>query len=417
MPRTHAVHNPHAFLTFETETGDVLHELRAVLAAIVEGLKPPIIRATDLRRRLGLDQSLSWSIFKAATAEDARAVASLVPGRRAFERFLAATAESGVPVATVERARAAFDRFEGLVERHARSRSAFATMVAQIGEAPQEQFTEAADARHKRFMFRGAAHLLGRQAHVAYHAIALHPSEKPGLLDRMVIRGMLGLHQTRRGVPLQTITRQIYKPTAGDPIDVTALESLEPEPDGTPFGFLRDFCSQPMPEFRPLPDDTGYAKYELVSPGLGASSQVTYFAAFLGRACVAAPGSAPDAEIVMARATIIPVETYIGDVLMHESVWDEQPPPVGVYAWPVEGPPWEFRERDRLPLSERAVHLGRGADAGRTPLVPRYSEMLAFAIRRAGWNPDEFRIFRCKVDYPMVYTRISMSFRRPVAGA
>jgi hypothetical protein len=73
----------------------------------------------------------------------------------------------------------------------------------------------------------------------------------------------------------------------------------------------------------------------------------------------------------------------------------------------------EPRESEILPVNESAFFLGRGLEPGRTPVVPRYVEMIGYAMDRVGWNPDEFRLFRCIVEYPMVQSMIRLKFLQP----
>ena len=68
-----------------------------------------------------------------------------------------------------------------------------------------------------------------------------------------------------------------------------------------------------------------------------------------------------------------------------------------------------MQDSDLLPLTERAEYLGDGIDAARTPLIPRYADLLSYAMQRTGWRPEDFRVFRCRVDYPVLYTRIRLT--------
>ncbi|MEX2217704.1 MAG: hypothetical protein WD749_03005 [Phycisphaerales bacterium] len=402
-------------LTFEAEAASVLGELHSALAGVVDRLRPPVGRPTDLHRLLKLDHRLSWSVFNAATAQDARALASLLPGRRAMERFFLAAAAHGVPAETVDGARGAFERFERSIARHARSRDAFEVMVAGIGGAAPPEDDSGAEAKHKRAMFRAASLLWGRQARVFFGSVVVSPGPSTpalGLLDCLLVKGMIGLHQTRHDVPLTTVARHVYAPSKGDPSEPMPLEAIDPgesAPDAV--GLLRDFCSQPTPTFRIKAHEERFTTHELVPSGIGASSEVTYFTGHVGHGGAAMSSSVPGSQLSLTKIVEMPIEVYIGDILMHESLWDERLPAVKVYVSPVVGSTVEFHDSDLLPFAERAMYLGRGPSSGRTPLVPRYVEMMSYAMERVGWNPEEFRVFRCHVDHPVLSTRIRMTFR------
>ena len=154
----------------------------------------------------------------------------------------------------------------------------------------------------------------------------------------------------------------------------------------------------------------GYKSHEMVSNGLGPAGEVTYFTGESRRAESAAPGSVPGAEVMLFKTVDIPLETFTGDILIHQSLWGIVPPEVHVFACPLDGST-EFRDADLLPLTEKAEYLGDGIDAARTPLIPRHAEILSYAMDRMGWKPEDFRVFRCSVSYPVLYTRIRLTIR------
>lgn len=388
---------------------EVLLELRPALAGVLEEIRPPARRPSELRRLLNLDQSLSWSVFNAGTAADARALATLLPGRRAMERFFAAASSHGVGAEAIARARAAFERFEESVARLAGSRAAFETMV--VGQAEGMGHSVGSSLKHKRSAFRANSSLWGRQARAFVATKIVHPAAMGagGLVDGVFIKGMVGLHRTRASVPLQTTARHWRTAAAGEV--PSAPEPLDPREEGPDaVGLIRDFCSQPLPEFRPHVSRDGYRSHELVGSVLGTAGEVTYFTGESRRQEQAAPGTVAGAEVLLFKAVDIPIEVFVGDILIHRSLWDTRVPEVGVFAWPMDGT-MEFRETDRLPMAEGAEYLGDGADAARTPLIPRYGELLGYAMERMGWRGEEFRVLRCRVEYPVLYTRIRMVLR------
>jgi hypothetical protein len=406
---------PQASPVFESEADAVLQELRPALADILERLQPPVMRATQLKRLLNLSQKVSWSLFNAATARDPRALASLLPGRRAMEQFFAAAAQHGVTPKSIERARAAFERFEQSVARHAGSRDAFETMVSEFCAGNGEDGAAGgSDFKHKRAVFRGASLLWGRQARVGCATMILHPSATEGLLDQALIRGMIGLRRTRRAVSLHTTAHRWRVVSPGDPEAPQMPEPLDPRETGPEsIGLLRDFCSQPLPQFRLHESRQGYRSHELVTDNLGLTDEVTYFWGEATRGEWAAPDSVPPPhswEVTLTKSVDIPLEAYSGDILVHKAIGKIRVPQVQVYAVRLDGSK-ELREADLLPLTEKAEYLGDGIDAARTPMIPRYAEMLGYAMERVGWKPEEFRVFRCRVDYPVLYTRIRMTLR------
>lgn len=391
------------------EAEAVLTQIQPALAEVLSQLKPPVLRAFDLRRRLNLGQKSSWGLFNAARTPDPQELVSLLPRRRGMERFLAAAAANGVSPDAIERVRSAYARFEESVSRLARSRDAFETIIGELGMGAMDP--TGAELRHKRAAFRANALLWGKQARMFCAALILHPGEKPGMLDMVHIKGMEGLHRTRRGVTLDMTSRRGLQASAGDPEGLVRLEPLDPRERGPEaVWLLRDFCSHPLPEFRLHEDRPDYRSYEVISERLGSAGEVTYYTGEVARGIATAPGSVPDSEIVLAKGVNTPLEAYCGDIMIHRSVWGTAPPEVNVYAWPMDNSPLSYK-KNLLPLTERAAYLGDGAYKGHGQPVPRYGEMIDYAMQRMGWNGDEFRVFRCRVEYPVMYSLIRMTLR------
>lgn len=393
----------------EDEAEAVLEDVRPAIAEILAQLRPPVLRASDLRRRLNLGQQVSWGLFNAAKTNDPQELVSLLPRRRGMERFLAAAAANGVDAGAIERARRAYARLEESVARLASSRDAFETMIGELGMGAMD--TTGADLRHKRAAFRANALLWGKQARTFCAALILHPSQQDGMLDMVHIKGMDGLHRTRRGVTLDMTSRRGLRATPGDPETLARLEPLDPREEGPEaVWLLRDFCSHPLPEFRLCEDRPDYRSYEVISERLGSAGEVTYYTGEVARGIAALPGSVPDSEVSLVKGVNTPLEAYSGDILIHRSVWGTTPPEVRVYAWPMDNST-RASKTSLLPLTERAVYLGDGAYGGRRQPVARYAEMIEYAMERMGWNGDEFRVFRCRVEYPVMYSLIKMTLR------
>jgi hypothetical protein len=392
--------------SFEHEAEAVLRDLRPALAAILDQLRPPVLRASQLKRLLDMSQQVSWGLFNAATARDAHTLASLLPGRRAMETFFDAALRHGVPPASIDRARAAFARFEQSVERHAGNRGEFESMMADLGEG---QDSAGSELKYKRAAFRANTILWGRQAQAFCAATILHPGATPGRLDEAFIKGLVGLRRTRRTTPMHTTEVVWRTPAPGDPPAAPRVPIDPREVGPESIGLLRDFCSRPTPEFRPRQGRPGLRVHELMNDNLGRSGEVTYFTGDAYRDDTAAPGT-EGSLVGFSKIIDIPIQAYVGDVVIHKSAWGTGPPEVDVCAFHIDGS-LEYDEADRLPMTEKSEYLGEGIDAARTPLIPRYADLLTYAIERMGWNPDEFRVFRCRVEYPVMYTRIGITLK------
>lgn len=64
----------------------------------------------------------------------------------------------------------------------------------------------------------------------------------------------------------------------------------------------------------------------------------------------------------------------------------------------------------QLPIRERVVSLGSGADAVQTPEVPQYPEMFRYVCRILGWDPDEFDVYRLRLAFPVLSSDVKLQF-------
>jgi hypothetical protein len=394
---------------FEREVGQILESLRAALAGLIEAITPPVRRASEFQRSMRLDKNLGWSVFTAATTQNLAQVAALIPGQHAMNRVFKAAKNCGVPAHFIEHARAKFASFEDAIRRHAHDREAFEAMVADVAAGGLDT-SAAMDARHRRVAFRANTLLWGQMARVIATAVIVHPSSRAGLFDSVSISGMVDLRQTRRGFPLQTLVTRRHRPDPGDPSPLPDVEALDPrERHPNAVGLMRDFCSQPTPDASVVLNEDGAVCHHLRARGLGATAAMTFYTGHLVRRSMVRPGSVPGSRLMLEKPILTPAELLIRDVLMHHSVWDDRPPEVKVYASPPDSP-HTFRDIDLLPFAESASYLGRGVAVARTPEIPRYGELLNYAIDQLGGNPEEYRVFRCRVPYPVMYSRVCLLF-------
>ena len=112
-----------------------------------------------------------------------------------------------------------------------------------------------------------------------------------------------------------------------------------------------------------------------------------------------------------------PAKTLLFDVLVHESIYPGSEPSLLLYDTALDGVADvndRSRDIDRLDLLlEQIQPLGRGAAALRLARIPRYVEMVRHAFSRLGWSDEEFRGYRCTIDYPVYGSQVVMAFDPP----
>lgn len=416
---------------FEAQAGTVLQEVRGAMAGVIAAIPGAgagaralsggggeIRTATDLQRILGIRKTLAWQIFRIAYATDPLAEGGKVPGKGAMRRFFDAATAQGVPAKPIESASAALEAFDELVRTHAGDRGSFASLVS--GVASEGGGT--VDLQHKRGAFRNNRHLWGVQAKAQMKCLILYPAADPELFDLAAVFGYVGLHRSRSTSALLLSRTSI----SGDNYNAIgpsfARESLEAG-HGAQHGvsLLSSFCSQPLPELCVTEYEPKIVQTELVGDGIGRTSAVTIIQGKVLRNITSMYSGETPPRLNSNAWIRLPVEVLIHDVLIHEEflgLTSSLTPEVFVSGgnhWDVPSTP-ESDQANRLDLRESAVHLGKGPSVLHTPDVPRLAEMVEYTCEQLGWDANRFDAYRCRVQYPVMPSKVTMRFELPEQG-
>lgn len=348
-----------------------------------------------------------------------------MPGPLPMKSFLAAAATRGVSSSAIEQAAAAYAEFERVVRLHAGDRASFTSMA--LGATGNT--TRALDLQHKRAAYRANRHLWGVHSDVQLATLILRPAtDSPEHdFDIVKLRGVFGWRRERSERPLYVLSGTgIPGKVSGDDDatqDATGkgkgtspathpdtthpdTEPIEEPVHGVPL--LKAYCSQPLPEMRR--QELGAKRYrtELVTPGIGKESEVSYVTGELVRNV---PGSREQPTPVYEITLRVPARTLLIDLLFDEDHLRPESVDCAIYVdrcrhlAALGGP---FTAADRLPMGESVVFLGRGTGVLATPVLPSYVEMVEHAMARIGWEGSRFVAYRCKVEYPMVQTTLEL---------
>jgi hypothetical protein len=403
---------------FEEQATHVLRRLRAAVSAVIQAIPGAhaIQKAADLQRALDIRATLAWQMYRLAYAADPLPEGSTIPGTGAMNRFFEAAVARGVPKTVAETARQAVREFKGVVQAHAGDRSAFDSMISSIGG----KTSAAVDLQHKRAAYKANSHIWGVRAKTQLSCMILRPSPSdPERVDMLGVRGLIGLRRLRPNATWE-ISRsrqsesdgrvlQRHDPKRAIPID-------PPGADDTPgFSLLQGFCSQPLPRFKSVCGPSGFASVELEPTDIGNKAAVTcvfadVFPAFFARYC---EPDDPDPVFTSHSMVRTPCEVLVHDVMIAPAVlWEPAEPLVYSDLRTVDPAPGG-RERDLLPTSASVVHLGKGPDVLSSPDVPRYVEMVRYALDRAGWDGRQFEVYRCRVEFPVMPSSVMVRFEMP----
>jgi hypothetical protein len=397
--------------SFEGGVTEVLRGVRTAFAAVIAALPGGIAKAADLQRALKIDMKLSWKVFKVLNATDPLLAGPHVPGPANVATFLKAAAKRGVALALIDAAEQAHKAFQEFVQTHASERAAFDSMVTSLGSS---DIAGPMLLQHMRAAFRANRHVWGVQAKTHLRCVLVQPAPQPDMVSFAVVQGYVRLRRLRTQAPL-VVSRARVTDNDGT-LRQVVREPIDPAGE-TEHGIalIREFCSQPLPQFRTVQGSAGFVYGEMICDGVGNRAAVTCIDGHM------TPLAGPryrDERNEFLRSSVrvrIPCEALVFDLLVRAGTWGAIAPTVGVYAedlsgGPVAGGP---QERDRLDIQESITYLGRGPTVLHTPDVPRYTDLARYVFTRLGWEGNAFDVYRCRIEYPVMASTVRIAAELP----
>lgn len=359
-------------------------------------------RPQDVSRRFGLDKTLTWRIARVIREEDAWEAVAHIPRRPSVRIFISKMAKHGVPQAKLDALLTSVNEFERFIEVHTGDRE---TLEMMVGAAAKRT----ADKRMETFRkngFQSNSAVWGVRAKLQFSASFVFPSEVLGYVNTAMICGFGALRRLRPNVPW-TIASATAWDYEGNP-DAGGGGRPEPMlPEGLVNGapLLPEFCSDPMPALRTI-RSPGLSRFELVEGAVGNTAAATVVLGWkwpiLSPVKQTRPGEV--GEHGMRLST--PVELAIGDLFIHRSLAFAMDVKAAVYSDLPRGPryPEDGNEAGLLPMPSTVADLGEGPPDTTTPEMPRYTELIEYAVSRLGLSSEEFHGFRYRLRYPPIPT-------------
>ncbi len=388
--------------------------LRSAFAGVLESL--PVAgraRPKQLADTLNIDRTLAWKISKLIDGHDPFAAARFVPGAAGVNIFLRAATRCHVPRIPVEQARKAFQDFHALMRIHAGDRKSLGMMLAgHVREDPGR-----ADLEHRKQAFQANSYLLGVQAATQLDTYLVHPSTHAGLLDVAIVRGYVDLRRIRPNVPWR-IARLYSVNDVGELRTSFPREplgcNLESGHSADELPLMTEFCSRPWPEYRRVGGPRGAVEYELAEAPVGNTAAHTCMIGEVARG--AGPRQRNDREwLFVVRARLrTPCETALFDLLIHRDVFGRITPQLDLFSELFAGElDAHYQVSDRLPLYEGVQYLGCGPDAVRAVEVPRYVDLVRYALERLGWDASRFDAYRVRMQFPVIPAAVMLTHPLP----
>ncbi|MGD8454523.1 MAG: hypothetical protein PVJ57_22135 [Phycisphaerae bacterium] len=392
----------------EAKIDRVMRGLAESLSGVLRGLPGNPRRPQALAEFLDLNKSLSSRLCRAVRVPDPFAAAHLMPGPEALRMLLRAAAGKGVGRSTIVAAEKAVSAFEQLIEHDVGSRDGLEAVISESLPDARRKFELA----NKQAMFKAAANLKGMMAEVYWVTFLAHPGKDAERHDVAGLSGLRGLRRVRPGAAV-LVTNRVMATDLGDEAYLTLDGGRIDGIDGL---LLKPYCSSPLPELD-AKQKGSCLYYRLADPGYGPNSAVDLTFAELCRRSIHRYRPAQGKRISGTWAEVEhPVKTLVFDFLLHQDVWPGCEPELRIYDTIVRGtaePENPERDIDLLELDESIELLGRTAAKFRAVEIPNYLDMLRHACGRLGWDVEQFRGYRCRIQYPFYGSQVCMAFNLP----
>lgn len=389
---------------FETDATIVLRELREAFGALLASSPAPTASCTEVEAALGIDAMLAWQVLKIARADEPLAAGIKVPARVSMQKLLKSAGRRRVPDAVTDRVSRAFDEYERLVADHAGSRSDFEMMVSAYLPGAREK----AELAGKQAAFKGMSQVKGVMAEADFTAAFFIPNPDGVTIDNAMIEGHLGIRRIWPGSQI-LFSDAVFgassqlRTLAGDPIS-SGQETLVP-----------NFSTSPLPKFKH--HAAGTISYNSVlSQDIGLRSAVDLVRAMYrtsSHSRYRRPGK--NATSGMIEVLEFPAKRLTLDVFVHESLYPNTTPELGVYDTSSDGIAMyndPAREHDRMHTHEVIRPIGNGFTQAKLTHIPRYVEMLQYVSDTCRLNPREYRGYRLDVQYPVHAAQYTIAFRK-----
>ncbi len=399
---------PATSLKLRSEISTVGNQLAETIRNVFDAVPQSHRGPAAVARTLGIDKVITSRALKAARSRDPMAVVYHCPGPEPLRRLLRAAKKAEVPVELLAAAEDAVRHYERLIFEEAGDRSALDTIISGWLHEARSVF----ELRRKQSAFRAMSQLLGAAMDVHVSTMILHPAADREYLDLVCLVGFYGLQRLRAGSAVKFSTRRLPQGDAprqpctldGTPID--GIEGLR----------LEKFSSQPPAELNVYRVGQ-VVHYTLGSERLGPKSATDLVFAEVNRAELRhhLPDH-PEQRRHLSADVTVPTKLLVFDALLHEDVFRGADPELFMYDTSFDGAANvndPTRDVDRLDLYETIQHLGTGLTRCRAGEVPRYGELLAHVCGTLNWDPTRLRAYRCRIEYPLYGTQVTMAFRPP----
>ena len=296
------------FLThFDESMSRISGALTELLASV--GADPNGPR--ELARRFAVNRNMAWKVTRIVNATDPCEAFQHLPGSAGIDILLKAMGDEGAPRECVEAVRASFEGFDAMVETHAGDRGTLELMLASM--LPGRMDPSRLESSRK-LSFQGNSATLGVQMRVRSGVSIVAPNaERPEFIDLGVVTGLYGVRRLRPITRWPLVQSRLFahEDDGSAPLDPSVAPGEVP--------FLRDFCSETLPETSLRETPNGFA-CELEEGPVGTSAAFDSVFGWWVRP-LAKFQSDEEGQLAEFTATCdAPAELFVYDLLVHRSL-------------------------------------------------------------------------------------------------
>lgn len=396
---------------FEDHVKAVVHKLRGDLGDLFISMDLNPTRPQDMARHLGLNKNLTWKISRIICETDPYIAIPHVPGKPGMNILLRSMEEAGASPRAIDALRNTLAEFDSMVKIHAGDRATLEMMLGNLTQDGEQQRNES----HRKLSYLGNSATWGVQAQVQITTNFIAPDGSGDKVDLAWLSGLVGFRRLRPDV-VWAMASARKTADNGSMLPLGSIEAIDMSFSGRDTAPLMGaFCSKPLPEIRTVFGPESRLRFDLVEGPVGNTASATCIIGLFGRSFVIRYRETNDTigEHLVRLST--PVELLINDLFVHRDLEYAMSPQVNLYsqlpggqAYPAAG-----RDRGKLPLHEKLIHLGVGTSGVLTPEFPQYKKMIESVHDRLGWNPDLFHGFRLRMRYPPIPTIAVMQYDLP----
>ncbi len=362
---------------------------------------------------LGISTVIVHRLVNAIQGKDPLATAHMIPGPQPLRKVIKAARRHGVPVRLARDAEHAVKAFEAIIREEGGDRSGLDAIAGDVIPEVRARYESLA----KQSVYRGMRQIKGVCAELTFNSVILHPSDDERWWDQILVTGILGVRRVRPGARLVLGRMSRMSASTTNHNRPRTLEGAPVEDQGGVV--LHSFCAGPAVELSVLRRGEDAVYLLEWGDAVGETSARDVVLCERRRHALRRWRTADDSRTKSGFIDdiCIPSKKHICDIFLHRDAYPLWRPGVrvlecGAYGYAEVND--ASRDADVLDVDERVDSLGTGLERARAVNVPRYHDLMVYVFRKAVCDPQEFRLCRTLVDYPIVGSQLQYAFDVPL---